>query len=271
MDAGAATGAGAAAVLDGLDVDHGKRQHGKGAPGSRENPERLENVPGHVIPILADEFDDFGSESGEFLAGERGRGHLHPLPPQTGRLRPAPGRRADDPREAALRRRLARADGGLRRRDRALGAAAQRPHHHPPEHPAPPRAARRRGQADPRARRGRALLARGLRQHGPQRHRRPLRRRRRRRGLRPDPLRRRLRPLLRPPPGHPGDAAQVEDRLLLLPGRSRDRADPRHRLPAGDRATASAASRSGSAAAPRSCRASPTRSTTSSASTTAPT
>ena len=52
-----------------------------------------------------------------------------------------------------------------------------------------------------------------------------------RRGLRPDPLRRRLRPLLRPPPGHPGDAAQVEDRLLRLPCRSRDRPDPRHRLP----------------------------------------
>ncbi len=79
--------------------------------------------------------------------------------------------------------------------------------------------------------RGRALLARGLRQHGPQRHRRPLRRGRSRRGLRPHPLRRRLRALLRPPSGHPGDAAQVEDRLLRLAGRPGDRADPRHRLP----------------------------------------
>ena len=61
----------ASAVLDGLDVDHGKRQHGKGAPGSRENPERYENVPGHVIPILEDEFDDFTSEAGGFLAGKR--------------------------------------------------------------------------------------------------------------------------------------------------------------------------------------------------------
>ncbi len=59
------------AVLDGLDVDHGKRQHGKGAPGSRENPEVCENVPGHVIPILEDEFDDFTSAAGDFLAGER--------------------------------------------------------------------------------------------------------------------------------------------------------------------------------------------------------
>ncbi|MGC1167020.1 MAG: nitrite/sulfite reductase [Solirubrobacterales bacterium] len=61
----------ASAVLDGLDVDHGKRQHGKGAPGSRENPERYENVPGHVIPILEDEFDDFTSEAGGFLDGKR--------------------------------------------------------------------------------------------------------------------------------------------------------------------------------------------------------
>jgi sulfite reductase beta subunit-like hemoprotein len=59
------------AALDGLGVDHGKRQHGKGAPGSRENPERYENVPGHVIPILEDEFDDFTSEAGDFLEGRR--------------------------------------------------------------------------------------------------------------------------------------------------------------------------------------------------------
>ena len=72
MEAGTATEGGVATILDGLDVDHGKRQPGKGAPGTRENPEVFENVPGHVIPILEDEFDDFGSESGRFLAGERG-------------------------------------------------------------------------------------------------------------------------------------------------------------------------------------------------------
>jgi sulfite reductase beta subunit-like hemoprotein len=70
MDVSAPEG-NASAVLDGLDVDHGKRQHGKGAPGSRENPERYENVPGHVIPILEDEFDDFTSEAGGFLEGKR--------------------------------------------------------------------------------------------------------------------------------------------------------------------------------------------------------
>jgi sulfite reductase beta subunit-like hemoprotein len=79
MEASAPTESGATAVLHGLDVDHDKRQRGKGAPGSRENPERYENVPGHVIPILADEFDDFSSEAGEFLAGERGEDTFIPF------------------------------------------------------------------------------------------------------------------------------------------------------------------------------------------------
>jgi sulfite reductase (ferredoxin) len=38
--------------------------------GSLENPEVLENVPGHVIPILEKEFDDFDTESTRFLKGE---------------------------------------------------------------------------------------------------------------------------------------------------------------------------------------------------------
>jgi len=42
-----------------------------GQPGSLENPEVYENVPGHVIPILAREFDDFDSEAQKFLSGER--------------------------------------------------------------------------------------------------------------------------------------------------------------------------------------------------------
>ena len=37
--------------------------------GSLENPEVLENVPGHVIPILEQEFDDFDTESTRFLEG----------------------------------------------------------------------------------------------------------------------------------------------------------------------------------------------------------
>jgi sulfite reductase (ferredoxin) len=38
--------------------------------GSLDNPEVVENVPGHVIPILQREFDDFDTESTRFLSGE---------------------------------------------------------------------------------------------------------------------------------------------------------------------------------------------------------
>ncbi len=38
--------------------------------GSLENPEVIENVPGHVIPILEQEFDDFDTESARFLRGD---------------------------------------------------------------------------------------------------------------------------------------------------------------------------------------------------------
>ncbi|HET9125701.1 MAG TPA: hypothetical protein VFN65_12540, partial [Solirubrobacteraceae bacterium] len=37
--------------------------------GSLENPEIVENVPGHVIPILEREFDDFDTESTRYLEG----------------------------------------------------------------------------------------------------------------------------------------------------------------------------------------------------------
>src|ERR1044071_2273111 len=42
----------------------------KGRKGSLENPEVYDNVPGHVIPILEREFDDFDTEATKFLAGE---------------------------------------------------------------------------------------------------------------------------------------------------------------------------------------------------------
>src|SRR5436305_6628560 len=38
--------------------------------GSLENPEVLKDVPGHIIPILQREFDDFDTESTRFLKGE---------------------------------------------------------------------------------------------------------------------------------------------------------------------------------------------------------
>jgi sulfite reductase beta subunit-like hemoprotein len=47
-----------------------KKSHGSAKTGSLENPELLENVPGHVIPILEREFDDFDTESTRFLQGD---------------------------------------------------------------------------------------------------------------------------------------------------------------------------------------------------------
>jgi sulfite reductase beta subunit-like hemoprotein len=41
-----------------------------GRKGSIENPEVREDVPGHVIPILQREFDDFDNEAEKFLAGD---------------------------------------------------------------------------------------------------------------------------------------------------------------------------------------------------------
>ncbi|HXV05181.1 MAG TPA: nitrite/sulfite reductase [Solirubrobacterales bacterium] len=54
-----------------LVVDEQKKQQGKGRVGSLENPEAYENVPGHVIPIIEREFDDFDNEAQKFLAGEK--------------------------------------------------------------------------------------------------------------------------------------------------------------------------------------------------------
>src|ERR1700761_4804503 len=38
--------------------------------GSLENPEVVQDVPGHVIPILEREFDDFDTESTRYLKGD---------------------------------------------------------------------------------------------------------------------------------------------------------------------------------------------------------
>src|SRR5215210_1471889 len=45
-----------------------KRKHGK--KGSLDNPEVVENVPGHVIPVLREEFDDFDNEAEKYLEGQ---------------------------------------------------------------------------------------------------------------------------------------------------------------------------------------------------------
>src|SRR3954471_2460939 len=40
------------------------------AKGSLDNPEVYENVPGHIIPVLEQEFDDFDTEASKYLAGQ---------------------------------------------------------------------------------------------------------------------------------------------------------------------------------------------------------
>ena len=131
---------------------------GKGKVGSLENPEVYEDVPGHVIPILEREFDDFDTEAAKFLARRDRRGQVHRLPPQAGRLRPAPARRADDPR-ASSRSAASRPSRWTRSRgDREKYAPLRKGHittrqniqfHHIP-------LARRR-EGDPRDRRRRAV------------------------------------------------------------------------------------------------------------------
>ena len=49
---------------------NGASHHGRPKVGSLEDPIVVENVPGHVIPILEREFDDFDTESTRFLQGE---------------------------------------------------------------------------------------------------------------------------------------------------------------------------------------------------------
>jgi sulfite reductase beta subunit-like hemoprotein len=51
-------------------VAENKEQRGKGRVGTLENPESYENVPGHIIPIIEREFDDFDNEAEKFLSGE---------------------------------------------------------------------------------------------------------------------------------------------------------------------------------------------------------
>ncbi len=59
------------ATPDQLDQEQGKKQEGKGRLGSLENPEVYDNVPGHLIPIIEREFDDFDTEAKTFLDGQQ--------------------------------------------------------------------------------------------------------------------------------------------------------------------------------------------------------
>src|SRR5437899_9648871 len=55
--------------MEPVSVPNKAEQHKHGKKGSLENPEVYENVPGHVIPILEREFDDFDTEAKKYLEG----------------------------------------------------------------------------------------------------------------------------------------------------------------------------------------------------------
>ena len=240
--------------------------------GSIEDPEVLENVPGHVIPILEREFDDFDTESAKFLRGETAGDRVHRLPPEAGRLRPAPARRPDDPREAADGRHHARAARGLRRRASSSYAPLNKGHittrqniqiHHVPLRDAA-KLIRELSDAGLSSREGCGNTVRNVTGD-------PWA------GVAPDELfdltpyaGAYVRYFVRHPTTQlmPRKVKTAFDALARGPRADRH---PRHRLHRARARRRSAASRSASAAARRSCRASRRRSTTSSASTTAST
>ncbi len=169
-----------------LDQDQGKVQKGKGRIGSRENPEVYENVPGHIIPILADEFEDFDEEADKFLEGETPedefigfrlkQGVYGQRQPNVQMVRvklPLGGVTPDqmDSFAEVVERWAPLNKGHITTRQNIQI-------HHVPL--ADMKDLIKVISAD------RPLLPRGLRQHRPQRHRRPLRRRLRGRDLRPD-------------------------------------------------------------------------------------
>ena len=207
-----------------------KDQKGKGRKGSLENPEVYENVPGHVIPIIEREFDDFDNEAEKFLAGETPEDEFIGFRLKQGVY----GQRQADVQMIRVKLPM----GGVTPEQMETFADVVEKYaplnkghittrqniqiHHIPLRDA--------AELIREIVRRRPLLPRGLRQHRPQRHRRPVGRRLRGRALRPHPLRRRLRALLRAPPHDAADAAQGQDRLHGHRRGPRDHRHPRHRL-----------------------------------------
>ena len=239
--------------------------------GSLENPEVVENVPGHVIPILEREFDDFDTESTRFLKGEleqddfikfrlkQGVYGQRQADVQMVRVKLPMGGVTPDQLDAfadVIEKYVPLRKGHITTRQNIQM-------HHVPL----PDAA----SAHPRARRRGPVLARGLRQHDAQRHRRPPRRARWRASCSTS----------RPTPGPTSATSSATPRRRRCRARSRRRSRPPTTTTPSPRsttwpsprasATGSAASRCASAAAPRSCPAWRRSSTSSSSSTTATT
>ena len=132
---------------------HAARLPSAGKQGSLDNPEVHENVPGHIIPILEREFDDFDNEAERFLGGEIPEDEFIGFRLKQGVY----GQRQADVQ--MIRTKLP--FGGITPEQMEkfadvgeVRAAEQGPHHDAAEHPAAPHPAARRRQGDPRALRG---------------------------------------------------------------------------------------------------------------------
>ena len=115
-----------------------------GRKGSLSNPEVVEDVPGHVIPILEREFDDFDNEAEKFLDGETPENEFIGFRLKQGVY----GQRQADVQMIRVKLPF----GGITPEQMeafadvvgAVRAAQQGPHHDAPEHPDPPHPAARR-------------------------------------------------------------------------------------------------------------------------------
>ena len=223
--------------LDTTKAENGSAGHA--APprsGSLENPEVLEDVPGHVIPILEREFDDFDTESTRYLNGQQEedefikfrlkQGVYGQRQPDVQMVRvklPFGGVTPDqlDAFAAVIENYVPLRKGHITTRQNI------QMHHIPLDDAA--KLIRELGDAG-------LSEPRGLRQHHAQRDRRSARGHARGRAVRHHAVRGRVRPLLRPPPDHAGDAAEGQDRVHRDRRGQRDHADPRHGLrPEGPR------------------------------------
>ena len=190
--------------------------------GTLEDPEVLQNVPGHVIPILEREFDDFKTEAGKFLAGDMPEDEFIKFRLKQGVY----GQRQPDVQMIRVKLPF----GGITPEQLESFADVIEKYvplnkghittrqniqmHHIPL-PEVEKAIRELAETGP-------VQPRGLRQHDPKRHRRSVGGRGGGRAVRHDPLRRRVRALLRAPPDDAGDAAQDQDGVRRLRAGPRD-------------------------------------------------
>ena len=109
--------------------------------GGLDNPEVYRNVPGHVIPILEQEFDDFDTEADKFLRAETEAPVFMGFRLRQGVYGQRQPNAPNDSGQAALWRGQPRPARGLGRCGRALHPAEKGPYHHPSECAAAPHSA----------------------------------------------------------------------------------------------------------------------------------